>query len=142
MQRAKDAIAEAKKAADKERRKKDGIWGNIKKGNWGGAWDNTIDAFVNPQDHWRGWLEAGAFVVCVASLGGCVIASAVVVGAKYAADYHEYGAEIAGENFKANATGAVLGLGLAKVGGLAMNSFAKGARIGKNLPAGRHAATG
>ncbi|WP_436846522.1 RHS repeat domain-containing protein [Streptomyces massasporeus] len=135
------AIARAK-AAEADRRKKDGIFGSIMKGNWGAAWDNTVDAFVNPQDHWRGWLETGAFVVCVASLGACVIASAVVVGAKYAADYHEQGSEVAGANFRTNATGALLGLGLAKAGGVAMNSFAKGAGVGKNLPAGRHAATG
>ncbi|MFD7427774.1 RHS repeat-associated core domain-containing protein [Streptomyces sp. NPDC059818] len=136
-----DRVEREKKAAAAQR-KKDGIWGSIKKGNWGNAWDNTVDAFANPQDHWRGWLETGAFVVCVASMLGCVIASAVVVGAKYVADYREYGSRVAGENFIANATGAVLGLGLAKAGGLAMSSFAKGARVGKNLPAGRHAATG
>ncbi|MFS0692852.1 RHS repeat-associated core domain-containing protein [Streptomyces nitrosporeus] len=139
---AKKAEAERNRRAAAEQRKKDGIWGSIKKGNWGAAWDNTLDAFANPQDHWRGWLEVGAFVVCVASLGGCVIASAVVVGAKYAADYHEYGSEVAGENFQANATGALLGLGIAKAGGVAMSSFAKGAGVSKNLPAGRHAATG
>jgi RHS repeat-associated protein len=118
-----------------------GFWGSIGSGI-SKAWDNTVDAFVNPQDHWRGWLEFGAFVVCVASLGGCVIASAVVVGVKYAADYHEQGSEVAGANFRANATGALIGLGFAKAGGVALSNFAKGAKVGKNLPAGRHVATG
>ncbi|MFI1592141.1 RHS repeat domain-containing protein [Streptomyces halstedii] len=140
--------AQSKKAEDdrnrraaEEQRKRDGIWGNIKKGNWSAAWDNTKDVFLNPQDHWRGWLETGAFVVCVASLGACVVASGIVVGAKYAVDLNNDGPEVAGEKFEANATSALLGLGLAKVGGIAMSHFAKGARLGKNLPAGRHAAT-
>ncbi|MFD7959325.1 RHS repeat domain-containing protein [Streptomyces zaomyceticus] len=41
------AKAQAKKRADErraaEQRKRDGIWGSIKKGNFGAAWDNTVD---------------------------------------------------------------------------------------------------
>ncbi|WP_405938263.1 RHS repeat-associated core domain-containing protein [Streptomyces sp. NBC_00726] len=88
------ALAEKANKEAAEQRKKDGVLGNLFKGNFSAAWDNAksdahayVDAHVNAvmgaidftKEHWRGMLQVGAFVVCVAaSAGWCLAAGAAV----------------------------------------------------------------
>ncbi|AWK08741.1 hypothetical protein DDQ41_07190 [Streptomyces spongiicola] len=90
------AIARAKAAkakADAERRKKDGIWGNIMKGEFGAAWKNTKDSAVGEWvgDHWDDIKDGATIVgfgVCiVASAGACIVVSAGIAAAKFSGDW-------------------------------------------------------
>ncbi|MDX3379492.1 RHS repeat-associated core domain-containing protein [Streptomyces sp. ME02-6991-2A] len=103
--KAADAAAakRAKEAAEKQRRE-DGIFGNIMKGRWSAAWDNTGQKISDAagavgghfSDHWRDYLAATALVAgslgilaCMASVVcgvvGAVAIGAVSSGAAYAA---------------------------------------------------------
>ncbi|NYS19089.1 hypothetical protein HFP43_14940 [Streptomyces sp. SJ1-7] len=91
--------AQAKRAADKrareaaaQERKEDGIFGNIMKGRWGAAWDNSGGKVVSHVgEHWRGYAQIAAFAVCVAaSAGACLIAGAALVAADNIADAVNY----------------------------------------------------
>ncbi|MGA6172908.1 RHS repeat domain-containing protein [Streptomyces sp. NPDC012600] len=86
-QRKKAEEARAKKAAEQQR-KEDGIFENIKKGNWRAAWDNSGGKVVSHVgEHWRGYAQVAAFAVCVAaSAGACFIAGAAVIVADNVAD--------------------------------------------------------
>ncbi|MEU2248786.1 RHS repeat-associated core domain-containing protein [Streptomyces sp. NPDC019224] len=75
LRRAKAAIAAAKKAADKERRKKDGIWGSIKKGNFGAAWDNSLGS-----SGWRNHKIVDIAITAVAAVGTAACIASVVCG--------------------------------------------------------------
>lgn len=143
--------AEAKKKANE---KESGYWESLKNG-LGTAWDHTGGRVVSGvaevskaaggffADHWRGLAEFGVFVVCVASLVGCVIASVAIVGAKYAADLSTGGTERANERLVGNARGAAIGIAFGAVGGAGMSAAWKGyyRATGKgSAPLGRHSA--
>ncbi|MER8073796.1 hypothetical protein ABTZ59_36870 [Streptomyces sp. NPDC094034] len=94
------AAAQAKAAKDKanaERRKKDGIWGNIKAGEFGAAWDNakgtTAGQWVG--NHWENIKTHSGIVgfgVCVvASAGTCIAVGAGIAAAKFLGDGVGYG---------------------------------------------------
>ncbi|MGW6294635.1 hypothetical protein [Streptomyces sp. NPDC055058] len=82
--------AQAKKRADAERRKKDGIFGNIMKGNWGTAWNQSKSGLHDTFGTWDGWknrvIPAVGFGACVVvSVGACIgveaaAATAVLIG--------------------------------------------------------------
>ncbi|WEH30587.1 RHS repeat-associated core domain-containing protein [Streptomyces sp. AM 3-1-1] len=84
--RAEKRKAEEKRKADVERRKKNGIFGSIMKGNWNDAWENT----KNVAPHLAvnvgvGFLATTGTAVCIASVvcgGGLFVvgASALLVG--------------------------------------------------------------
>ncbi|MFF9347723.1 RHS repeat-associated core domain-containing protein [Streptomyces sp. NPDC014734] len=82
--------AQAKKAQE-ERRKKDGIWGNIKKGNWGAAWGQTKSGLKDTFGTWDGWknrvLPAVGFGAClIVSAGACTVLGVGIVGATFLGD--------------------------------------------------------
>ncbi|MFF8505602.1 hypothetical protein ACF07L_33845 [Streptomyces anulatus] len=92
------AKAQAKKAAEAraraaaaEQRKKDGIFGNIMKGNFSTAWQQTKSGLHDTFGTWEGWktrvLPGMALAACiVVSAGLCTIAGAAVVGATFIGD--------------------------------------------------------
>ncbi|WP_079185581.1 RHS repeat-associated core domain-containing protein [Streptomyces sp. NBRC 110465] len=95
------ALDEAKAKAEREQRKKDGVWGSLMKGNFSNAWDNTKDNVGNAWgsirdsgfgqwvgDHWRGLAQIGAFAVCVAASAGLCFAAGVALWA--ADNYADY----------------------------------------------------
>ncbi|MFF4148289.1 RHS repeat domain-containing protein [Streptomyces sp. NPDC001698] len=91
-----DAVAQAQaikraKAAEAERRKKDGIFGNVMKGNWGAAWGQTKSGLHDTFGTWDGWknrvLPGAAFATClVVSAGLCTGIGVAVVGATFLGD--------------------------------------------------------
>lgn len=83
--------AQANKRAEAARRKKDGIWGNIKNGNWGAAWNQTKSGLHDTFGTWDGWknrvLPAVGFGGClVLSAGWCTVLGAGIVGATLVGD--------------------------------------------------------
>ncbi|MEV7198002.1 RHS repeat-associated core domain-containing protein [Streptomyces sp. NPDC093510] len=88
------AAREAQKRQDAERRRKDSLWGNIKKGEFGEAWNKTGGkAVAHVKEHWRGYAQGGAFVICVVgSAGYCAGAGALLLLA-------DNGADVANNNF-------------------------------------------
>ncbi|WP_353940128.1 RHS repeat-associated core domain-containing protein [Streptomyces sp. HUAS MG91] len=89
--------AQAIKRAQAELRKKDGIFGNIMKGNWGAAWDNTKSSSLGSWvgDHWddiKTYSTLVGFGVCiVASAGTCIVVGAGIATAKFLGDGVGYG---------------------------------------------------
>ncbi|MFF0698524.1 hypothetical protein ACFYU4_38565 [Streptomyces tendae] len=86
-----DSNEAARKAAQAEMRKKDGIWGNIKKGNWGEAWGQTKSGPKEAFTTWDGWknkvLPATAFGAClIVSAGMCTAGGVLVVGTTFVGD--------------------------------------------------------
>ncbi|ROQ72560.1 RHS repeat-associated protein [Streptomyces sp. CEV 2-1] len=69
------AQAAAKARADAERRKKDGIWGNIKKGNFHAAWDNSLG-----NSGWRNHKFVDIAITAVAAIGTAACIASVVCG--------------------------------------------------------------
>ncbi|WP_438306898.1 RHS repeat-associated core domain-containing protein (plasmid) [Streptomyces sp. HUAS TT11] len=66
------AVADVKRKAADEQREKDGILGNLMKGNFGPAWDNTKQWTSNHWDEIKLGITIGGFVAClVVSAGGC-----------------------------------------------------------------------
>ncbi|MFD9219525.1 hypothetical protein ACFWDI_05730 [Streptomyces sp. NPDC060064] len=66
------AIARAKAEAEAERRKRDGIWGSIKKGNFSAAWDNTVDEVWDERlgnSDWRNHKGVDIAIGAVAAIG-------------------------------------------------------------------------
>ncbi|MFH8612489.1 RHS repeat-associated core domain-containing protein [Streptomyces sp. NPDC018029] len=82
------AARETQKRQDAERRRKDSLWGNIKKGEFGEAWNKTGGkAVTHVKEHWRGYAQGGAFVVCVVGTAGyCTVAGAALLAADNIAD--------------------------------------------------------
>ncbi|WP_240799116.1 RHS repeat-associated core domain-containing protein [Streptomyces sp. A0958] len=76
---AADARAKAEAAArarvEAERRKKDGIWGNIKKGNFHAAWDNSLGS-----SGWRNHKIVDIAITAVAAVGTAACIASVVCG--------------------------------------------------------------
>ncbi|MFD9219523.1 RHS repeat domain-containing protein [Streptomyces sp. NPDC060064] len=75
------AIARAKAKAEAERRKKDGIFGSIMKGNFSAAWDNTVDEVWDERlgnSDWRNHkgVDIGIKILATVGTAAC-IASAV-----------------------------------------------------------------
>ncbi|MEU5833054.1 RHS repeat-associated core domain-containing protein [Streptomyces diacarni] len=145
------AAAARKRAAERkaaeQRRKHQGIkakiLGGIKKG-----WNKTTSGLASAggylKDHWRGIAETGVFLVCVASLGGCVVASAALVAAKYGADAYSGGWDRANGRLSGNAKGALIGVAMGGTGGAGMKMAWKGyyKATGKGAaPLARHAAS-
>ncbi|MFF0425913.1 RHS repeat domain-containing protein [Streptomyces sp. NPDC004520] len=88
-----DAKAERKKQeeAAAEQQKKNGIFDNIMKGNFGAAWDQSKSGLHDTFGTWDGWknrvLPAVGFGAClVVSAGLCTVAGVVVVGATFVGD--------------------------------------------------------
>lgn len=135
------AIKAAKAKADAERRKKDGIFGNIMKGNFGAAWDNTKSSAAGQWvgDHWRDVADIAAFGACFVSLGICALAVAAAITIKALGDIHTHGLDSASSNFGYNLQWGAIGLGVgASVGG-AWQMGVRSGRIVEELPMGRHA---
>ncbi|WP_069884340.1 RHS repeat-associated core domain-containing protein [Streptomyces luteocolor] len=86
--RADARARETQKRQDAERRRKDSLWSNIKKGEFGEAWNKTGGKAVSHvKEHWRGYAQGGAFVTCVmASAGWCAVAGGVLIAADNGAD--------------------------------------------------------
>ncbi|MFB7917372.1 RHS repeat domain-containing protein [Streptomyces sp. NPDC056061] len=113
--------AQAKKKADQERRKKDGIWGNIKKGNWGAAWSQTKSGLKDTFGTWDGWknrvLPAVGFGAClVVSAGACTVLGVGIVGATFLGDGLTTGSwnyAAAGKSLAWTVGGGVVARGLA-----------------------------
>ncbi|MFE0173687.1 RHS repeat domain-containing protein [Streptomyces sp. NPDC059002] len=85
------ARAEAERRAQAERRKKDGIFGNIRNGNFGAAWSQTKSGLHDTFGTWDGWknrvLPAAGFVTCAAvSAGLCTGVGVGVVAATLVGD--------------------------------------------------------
>ncbi|MFE0174067.1 RHS repeat domain-containing protein [Streptomyces sp. NPDC059002] len=141
-EKADAAAREAQKRQDAERRRKDSLWSNIKRGEIGEAWNKTGGkAVTHVKDHWRGYAEGTGFVVCVVgSLGACAVAGGVVVVGKFAADAYTHDFAYAREKGKGNLRGYAIGMGLGAAGGKAFTHFGKMNGVGRHLPAGRHAA--
>ncbi|MCX5345765.1 RHS repeat domain-containing protein [Streptomyces atratus] len=70
------AAERAKKRMDAERRKKDGIWGNIKKGEFGAAWDNSLG-----NADWLKHKGVDMGITTIAALGTAFCIASVVCGA-------------------------------------------------------------
>nr|WP_254705995.1 RHS repeat-associated core domain-containing protein [Streptomyces vilmorinianum] len=91
------ALAEAKAKAEREQRKKDGVWGSLMKGNFSNAWDNAKESSVGQWvgDNWEDikfYSTLVAFGVCVvASAGTCIAVGAAIAGAKFLGDGLGYG---------------------------------------------------
>ncbi|MFE4674253.1 RHS repeat domain-containing protein [Streptomyces sp. NPDC056723] len=86
--RAKAQADARRKAAEAEKRKQDGIWGSIKKGNWGAAWDNAADGIANHWDDIKYYSTLVGFGVCiVASVGTCIVVGAGIAVAKFSGDW-------------------------------------------------------
>ncbi|MFF0290204.1 RHS repeat domain-containing protein [Streptomyces sp. NPDC005262] len=81
------AIKAAKAKADAERRKKDGIWGSIKKGNFGAAWDNAKQSapaqwIVEHRADIATWAGYASIGVCLFTAGvGCAVVGGIALGA-------------------------------------------------------------
>ncbi|WNI29958.1 RHS repeat-associated core domain-containing protein [Streptomyces sp. ITFR-6] len=69
------AQAAAHARADAERRKKDGIWGNIKKGNFRAAWDNSLG-----DSGWRNHKLVDIGITAIAAIGTAACIASVVCG--------------------------------------------------------------
>ncbi|WJV45587.1 RHS repeat-associated core domain-containing protein [Streptomyces flavofungini] len=81
------ADAEQKRAEEAQRRKKDGIWGNIKKGNLRAAWDNTggkvvskAHGFMQENSKTLGWVGVGLGAVSMFTPMGWITTGAMVGG--------------------------------------------------------------
>ncbi|MGW8748412.1 RHS repeat domain-containing protein [Streptomyces sp. NPDC055794] len=76
-------LDEERKAAEAQRRKEDGIFANIKKGNFRAAWDNSGGKVVSKvsdhfSEHWRDYANAG--IVVGGFLAGAACGATVVCG--------------------------------------------------------------
>ncbi|WP_307865575.1 RHS repeat domain-containing protein [Streptomyces montanisoli] len=89
--RAARAAIAAKAAAEKQRRKTDGIFGNIMKGHFSDAWKQTKSGLHDTFGTWEGWknrvIPGIGFAACaVASAGLCTGIGLVAVGATFIGD--------------------------------------------------------
>ncbi|MEV8346462.1 RHS repeat domain-containing protein [Streptomyces niveus] len=130
------AQAAARKAkAEAERRKKDGIFGNIAKGNFGDAWKQTKSGLHDTFGTWEGWknrvLPGVAFGAClVASAGACTVLGGAVVGATFFGDGLTTGSwnyAAAGKSLVWTAAGGVAARGLA--GSWSTSAFMRRTRV-------------
>ncbi|WP_139134532.1 hypothetical protein [Streptomyces sp. TP-A0874] len=111
---------------DAERRKQDGILGNIKKGNWGDAWHNTKVGVKDWASDWRNWADVLVLGTCavgaVASGGAaaalCIPLTVAVIGTKFGEDVYNEGWVYGGNALLWNA-------GFATLGGKAGAAFSK-----------------
>jgi RHS repeat-associated protein len=91
------ALARAKAKADGERRKKDGIFANLMKGNWGAAWENVKQSGAGRWvgNHWEDIKTYSALVgfgVCVVAFAGtCMAVGVGIATAKFLGDGLGYG---------------------------------------------------
>ncbi|MEU2800046.1 hypothetical protein [Streptomyces sp. NPDC007117] len=147
------ALDEAKAKADREQRKKDGVWVSLMKGNFSNAWDNTKDNVSNAWgsvrdsafgqwvgDNWRTIADVAAFAACFVSLGICALAAAVVITAKALADLKTHGLDYAGEQFSNNLLMGTVGLGAGAAAAMSWKAGVNSGRITEYLSRGRHAA--
>ncbi|MFE6100440.1 RHS repeat-associated core domain-containing protein [Streptomyces laurentii] len=117
---AKQAAAN-KAAADRAEREKSGIFGNLMKGNWGTAWDQTKSGLHDTFGTWDGWknrvLPTVGFGAClVVSAGLCAAGGVIIVGATFLGDGITTGSwnyAAAGRGLLWTAAGAGVARGLA-----------------------------
>ncbi|WP_431983260.1 RHS repeat-associated core domain-containing protein [Streptomyces qinglanensis] len=87
-------IAAARKAAEQRRQRaenKAGILGNLRKGNFGAAWNQAKSGLHDTFGTWEGWknrvIPGGVFVTClIASAGLCTAVGAIAVVATFGGD--------------------------------------------------------
>ncbi|WP_432122868.1 RHS repeat domain-containing protein [Streptomyces sp. S1] len=80
--------AERQAKLDQERRKKDGIFGNIMKGQFGAAWKNSKQMVADNWDGIQIGLTVVAFGACVVlSAGACIAVGAGIAIAKFGVNY-------------------------------------------------------
>ncbi|WP_206432804.1 hypothetical protein, partial [Streptomyces sp. ADI93-02] len=115
------AAAEKNRRADAERRKKNGILGNIMEGNINNAWDQTKSGLHDTFGTWDGWknrvLPAVGFGAClIVSAGLCTVAGVAIVGATFVGDVLTTGSwnyAAAGKSLAWMLAGGVVARGLA-----------------------------
>ncbi|WJV45584.1 RHS repeat-associated core domain-containing protein [Streptomyces flavofungini] len=86
------AAEAARKRAEAQRRKKDGILGNIKEGNFGTAWKQTKSGLNDTFGTWDGWknrvLPAADFTTCLmVSAGTCTLVGLAGASITYGGDW-------------------------------------------------------